>query len=184
MTPTVTISGFGLHTELGVPFDLALDSGGNIYVTEDSLAPPNGGQVSVFPPLASLPTAPSATITNGTYEPQGIALDTSGNIYVANYAANDVTIYSPNSYALIAQIQGDSTGISSPVGIALDAAGDIYVANCGEVCSGVLAPPDSITVYPPLAGLPTYPDTDIAPIATITGSNTGFIAPWFIAIGP
>src|SRR5580704_9224748 len=35
------------------------------------------------------------TITNGVQKPNGLATDESGNLYVANYLSNTVTVYAP-----------------------------------------------------------------------------------------
>ncbi|HVN63015.1 MAG TPA: hypothetical protein VMT58_00145, partial [Candidatus Binataceae bacterium] len=64
------------------------------------------------------------------------------------------------------------TGINFPVAVALDFSGNIYVAN-------FIA--NSITVYPPLGG--STGTLNEAPIATISGGNTGLFNPDGIAIG-
>ena len=176
----------GPKTGLSDPAGIALDSNLNIYVA-------NAGApgVSVYQPLGSsaglLNETPIATISGldtGLTYPQGIAVDsTSGNIYVADEGATSVYVYSPISpsctsaspctitAAPIATISGFDTGLSSPEGIALDSSDDIYVAD--ESAS-------SVYVYPPLASSTGLPDE--APIATISGSDTGLISPYGIAV--
>ena len=98
--------------------------------------------VFVFEPLASLLTdhnapdvAPSANISGsstGLRSPEGIALDSSNNIYVGNYGPSTVTVYSAGSTgnaAPIATINGNYTDLANPEGVALDSGGNIYVAD-------------------------------------------------------
>jgi sugar lactone lactonase YvrE len=69
--------------------------------------------------------ASTPTITSGLNGPYACAIDASGNLYVANLSANNVTKYSPSG-ALLLTISGSMSG---PEGVAVDAAGKIYVAN-------------------------------------------------------
>jgi len=170
----------GPMTGLSDPAGIALDSNLNIYVA-------NAGApgVSVYQPLGSstglLNETPIATISGsntGLLYPQGIAVDSSGNIYVADESAASVFVYPPlaSSTGLpnespIATISGLDTGLSSPEGIALDSSLNIYVAD--ESAS-------SVFVYPPLASSSGLPNE--APIATISGIDTGLISPYGIAL--
>ena len=83
----------------------------------------------------------SATIrgfSTGLFDPVGIALDGSGNIYVANdegslgssFTPASVTVYpagSSGNAAPSATISGDNTYLSEPTAIAIDSTGKIYV---------------------------------------------------------
>jgi len=175
--PIATIS--GSNTGLNTPYGIALDSSGNIYVA-DALA----SSVFFYPPLARstglLNEAPTATISgsnSGLSYPQGIALDSSGNIYVADNIANSVLVYPAGSNGNVAPSSATistsmTTGLRWPQGIALDSSGKIYVADDGF--SGV--GPGSVFVYP--AG----GNANAAPTATISGSNTGLNTPYGIAL--
>ena len=100
---------------------------------------------------------PATGSTAGLSAPAGIALDVAGRLYVANWCANSITVYSAGA-----------TGNASPV-TALShlqkrtAAGRLYVANSFG---------NSITVY--AAGA----TGNVSPVATIAGSNTGLSGPW------
>jgi sugar lactone lactonase YvrE len=187
--PTASISGDS--TELSTPAGIAVDSSGKIYVADSGAA-----SVFVYPALGSstgtLNEAPTASISGGSTElssPAGIAVDSSGNIYVADSGAKSVFVYpalggsgwvsgSPATYTVAptASISGSSTGLTSPNGIALDSLGKIYAADAGA---------ESVFVYPPLASLPSQPGyPNVTPSTTISGAQTGLAGPQFIAIQP
>lgn len=140
VAPFATISGG--NTELSSPTDLALDSGNNIYVADES-----SNSATTYSALGSstglLNEAPisdiSTTVTTGLSFPEGIALDSIGNIYVSDDGPSgggpgSVFLYSAGSNgnaAPSATIGGDSTGLTSPAGIAVDPSRNIYVADPG-----------------------------------------------------
>ncbi len=169
--PIATIS--GSSTGLLSPVGIAVDSKGKIYVTDKG-----ADSVFVYPPLGSstgtvneFPTVGINGSNTGLDDPYGIALDSSGNIYVLN--SRSVTVYSAGSTdnaAPIATISGSNTGLIVAYGIALDSGRNIYVANFGFVY------PSSVFVYS--AGS----TGNVSPFATITGSNTGLIDPFGIAL--
>lgn len=66
------------------------------------------------------------TITSGISAPNGIATDLKGNLYVANYVNNDVTVYAPNSSSPKTTI---SNGMNNPWDVKVDGFGNVYVLN-------------------------------------------------------
>ncbi len=167
---------------------IALDSSGKIYVADAGnpyASPPIPPNVFVYSVLGSrtglLNEAPIATISGsntGLVYPDGIAVDSSRNIYVADYFAVKVLVYPAlgSSTGLLdeaptATISGSNTGLLGPVGIALDSSGNIYVADYGAL---------SVFVYLPL-GSSTGPLNEV-PSAIISGSDTGLISPAGIAV--
>jgi hypothetical protein len=75
----------------------------------------------------------NATITNGIDDPEGVALDANGTLYVANFMQNStgaITEYPAGSSSPSATI---SSGISEPIGVAVDANGTLYVTNIGSL---------------------------------------------------
>jgi hypothetical protein len=69
---------------------------------------------------------PMRRITDGIDGPGGLALDSMGNLYVADTRSNRVTVYARGSGT---PKQTYSDGLSSPVDVALDASNDLFVAN-------------------------------------------------------
>ena len=182
----------GSKTLLDYPTGIALDPRENIYVANEfggPVAPHDSfdrGRITVYPTGSSGNIAPIATIrgaATGLAYPVAIALDSGGNIYVANeYTANassglgwdaSITAYpagSKGNAPPIATIAGDDTDLDYPQGIALDPSRNLYAV--GYV-NGVGR---SVNVYP--AGS----NGDASPTATIAGADTGLSEPQGIVL--
>jgi sugar lactone lactonase YvrE len=191
VAPTTTIS--GSNTELDTPEGIVVDSSLNIYVADDGDGSCDGTEsVYVYPLGSNGNAAPSATISGGNTGlcyPYGIALDSSGNIYVADEGAASVFVYPPlaslpkqpnyPNVTPIATISGNNTGLSGPYGIALDFSGNIYVADFSA---------NSVFTYPALGGTGWVAGTpatySVTPTATISGPLTELGEPQFIAVQP
>ena len=147
-----TIAGGGPHnlqslqTGLAQPSGLAVDSSGNVYV---SLAQINqiwkittAGSVSVFAGNGSYPydtdgiPALSATLN----QPEGLAFDTAGNLYVADSGHNRVRKISTGG--TITTVAGNGVPgfggdggaatlgqLNFPVAVAVDTANNVYIAD-------------------------------------------------------
>jgi sugar lactone lactonase YvrE len=123
--------------ENGIHFPRALlVSGGQLYVAD---APskrskhPNGS-ISVYP-LGLI--YPYQTITEGIHTPDALAVDGSGNLYVANLNGHNVTVYAPGGNVPIRTI---TDGVSSPRALAIGPQGNLYVANVYQSTISVYKP--------------------------------------------
>jgi sugar lactone lactonase YvrE len=163
--PIETIKGGS--TTLVNPVSVALDANGLIYVADAG-----GTDISIFPAYTTggtVTAAPLATISGSNTKlsnPNGVALDASGRIYVADYGSNAITIYAAYTGAAIgnvgpvAAIVGAATGLLTPTDVALDPTGRIYVANYNNNGTG------TVTVYAAYTGAALG---NVAPLASITG---------------
>ncbi len=131
---------------------------------------PSASSIQIFDASAEGAAAPVGVIQGdqtGITAPAAVALDRSGNLYVANAASSSPAILvfakgAKGNVAPLKAISGPSTQLNLPFGVAVATRGDIFVAN--EGASSVLR------FDAKAAG-------NIAPIATITGSDTGFAPP-------
>lgn len=115
---------------------VAFDRSGYLYAISDYF------EVSVFAPASRELVR---TITDGVFEPLALAVDRSGNLYVANGENGDygdIAIYPPNSATPSRTI---TEGIYDPESLAFDSSGNLYVGN------GLYA--DRVTVYSPSGAL-------------------------------
>jgi sugar lactone lactonase YvrE len=176
VAPIATI--VGDRTGLNSPGGIAIDSVGNIYVTNDVSATPSGGddKITVYARGSNGNAAPKATLyALGLRYPIGILVDSGGNLYVANTdggsgTAGSIVVYPPSSLVPSKAI-GLETALDGPSGITVDGSGTIYVTN-QENGNGEL---DSVNVYTP----GSYAEG--APSAAIVGTRTKLAQPFGIA---
>jgi sugar lactone lactonase YvrE len=129
VAPTRIIS--GPLTGLAAPSGLAVH-GKQIFVSDSCASGTCVGDVRVFPTSASGSVKPALVISNkAVRQPQGLAFDAAGNLYVAANGSNEIVSFSDpgTKPALLRTIVGPATQLASPGGIAVDAAGYVYVGN-------------------------------------------------------
>jgi sugar lactone lactonase YvrE len=115
------------------PYGVVVDSKGTLYVANHSGGSHGAGTVTEYPAGAK---KPSVTIS-GLIWPTGLALDQSGDLYIADKYSYGSTGYSAgNIYEVPA---GSNTAqnlgledLVSPWGVAIDAKGNIWVADWGQ----------------------------------------------------
>jgi streptogramin lyase len=139
-TPPSVMFG-GSNTQLNEPDAIAFDPDGNLWVanvgsntlTEFTAAQlKSGGNVAP----AGKTISGDATELNFPYD---LAIDAAGNIYVANYSGNSITVYDVGNQSGNVtpdqNIVGEATLLRAPVGIAVDSSSNIYVSQNGTLLS-------------------------------------------------
>ena len=156
----------GTSALLNEPFGIAVDGSGNLYVTElGNHTVRMVTQASVVTTLAG--TAGSIGSADGTgasarfNQPAGIAVDASGNLYVADSGSNTIrkiaaggvvtTLAGSPGVAGFADGTGASARFSNPRGLALDGSGNLFVADTGNSTIRRITPAGAVTT---LAGSP------------------------------
>ena len=130
----------------------AFDRKGRLFVS--TFLPEGGRAVEVFAPGANGCVKPKRTIS----DEGGLAIDSNNLLYVANSKTATIDIFPAGSSTMQAQIGGSNTGLVAPGTVAVDASLNVYVfdtttATISEFAAGAHG--------------------NVAPIRTISGSNTG-----------
>ena len=170
---------------------LALDAAGNLFVADwDNFLVRRVTAAGVVTTLAGSPgSAGSADGTGAAarfVNPNGLAIDTAGNVYVADWG--NATIRRITPAGVVTTLAGtpgspgsaDGTGaaarFSQPTGVAVDSAGNVYVADQGNNIIRRITPAGVVTTLAGSAGSAGSTDG--------TGSAARFTSPSVLSISP
>ena len=154
------------------PIGITVSSTGQAYVLEgeyDTYGDILATQIEVFAPGATAGTAATYTIAGSATElidPQDIAVDTAGNIYVANYQddnASQILVFAAGANGSVAPSRVISFN-SEITGIAVDSSANMYAAEVSTTGSASIVEYGAGT-----SGTPTA-------IKTISGTTSGLSA--------
>jgi sugar lactone lactonase YvrE len=184
--------GSGVAARFLHPGGIAIDAAGSLYVADtNNVTVRKITPTGVVTTLAGNPGSPSYSDGTGTAagfsDPRGIAIDSVGNVYVADTDANTIRKITPAG--LVTTLAGtpgivggtaDGAGaaarFSAPWGIAADTAGNLYVTDSGNSTIRKITP----------AGLVTTLAGEAGASGTVDGIGTAseFSLPKGIAIDP
>ena len=105
---------------LSLPYGLAFDAGGNLFVTNS-----HTNTVSKVTPAGAVSTF--VDNTHGLNAPQGLAFDASGNLYVASFTGGTISKVTPAG--AVSTFVDNTHGLNHPSGLAFDRSGNLYVAS-------------------------------------------------------
>ena len=138
------------------------DNNGNVIATAYLQGSGIGPQINFLP-------ATQSALGSGYYNPMGVAVDSSGDVYVADETHGEIK----EVLAVNGRIPSSPTinilasGLSFPQGVAVDGAGNVYVTDTeNNAVKEILAVNGSIPASP-----------------TILTLGSGFSYPWGIAVG-
>ena len=184
--------GTGSDAQFGVPFGVAMDSTDNIYVADTSnhtiRKVTTTGVVTTLAGLAgSIGSADGTGSAARFWYPAGVAVDSAGNVYVADKENRTIRKVMPvgtnwvvTTLAGLAGNAGsaDGTGgvarFNHPTGVAADSAGNVYVADTENHTIRMVTPLGTVTTLAGLAGSPGSADG--------TGSVARFDTPYGLTV--
>lgn len=181
--------GAGSSARFNSPTGVAVDSSGNVYVVESV-----NNTLRVITAVSDVTTLAGTAGTVGSTDstnsaarfktPSSVAVDTSGNIYIADYGNHTIRkVTSTGTVTTFAGLAGspgtaDGTGtaarFNSPAGVAVDSSGNVYVADAANCCIRKITPGGGVTTLAGTAG--TFGTTDG------TGAAARFFLPFGVAV--
>jgi sugar lactone lactonase YvrE len=173
-TKGAPVAGTAVSSPLGEVWGLAIDSSGTVYISDGSEQVIEkvtaSGQLSIFAGTVGqtgTPTSGPATSSHFRY-PSALAIDSSGNLYVADYENGRIEKITPSgtlsviagdgSFAVPTPGPATSSALWDPIGVAVDAAGDVYIADTSNYDIDAVTPGGTLSIIAGknTAGAPTY----------------------------
>jgi hypothetical protein len=137
------------------PNALALDASGNVFVSNYTGSIGSTGSVSELTASSAYTSGskfvPSAAAFN---QPQALALDSTGNVWIANCgfpcsgSGNNGSVgelTAGSSYSTGLNFAAAGAAFDAPIGIALDSSGNVFVANFDGVSGGAVGSVSELT---------------------------------------
>ena len=117
---------------LNESYGLTIDGSDNIWVANEQTANSinNGnGSVAKFSNTGQLLSGANGYSSGGVFFPQGLAADTTGNVWVVDYGDSLVSLLSTSGSAVNGTTAWGSGQLSLPVAVAVDASHNAWIAN-------------------------------------------------------
>jgi sugar lactone lactonase YvrE len=182
-------NGSALDARFNRPAGIVIDSADNVYVADGNnnviRKITAAGIVSDFAGISGTPGSLDATGTTATFNgPRGLALDSAGNIYVADRYNH--TIRKISSTGVVTTVAGSAglpervNGVGSaarfnhPVGVAVDSTGTLFVTDLVN---------NQIRKITPVGEVSTLAGSSTPSTADGVGLAAGFNNPYGIALG-
>ena len=128
---------------MGRVYAVQNQNGGTVTVIQGCIVEPTGSATATPTPTGTLTPTLSPTFTTTAlpsplscaassawqlYQPLGVALNSSGNVFVADSAAQQVLVFNPQGTPVPPANVGSGI-LDSPMGVALDGSGNLYVTD-------------------------------------------------------
>ena len=152
-------NGPATSAQLALPYGIAVDSGGNLYVADwgnNRIRKVSNGVITTVAGNGTRGFSGDNGLATGAQlaNPQGVAVDSAGNLYIADFGNASIRKVSNGIITTVAGngtpgFSGDNGPATSaqlylPYGIAVDSAGNLYIGDSGnnrirKVSNGVIA---------------------------------------------
>ena len=148
-------------SNLNNPFGVAVDASGDIFISDSSnnviekVTP--DGTLSIVAGTGQLGTpVPGPATSSNLFTPQGIAVDTSGNLYIADHYNQVIEKVTPDGTLSIVAGTGQrgtpvpgpatSSNLHDPEGLAVDAVGNLFIADSGNQMIEKVTPDGTLSI--------------------------------------
>jgi len=149
--------GLATSAQLSGSVGVAVDGIGNLYIADkdsERVREVSGGVIITVAGGGRNQLGGNIPATSALLSPAGVAVDSAGNLYIADYLNNVIRRVSDGVISIVAGngffgFAGDngpatSSQLNDPLGVAVDAAGNVYIADSynariREVSEGVIA---------------------------------------------
>ena len=186
---TSSVDGTGADARFEDPFSTAVDADGVVYVADSAAhvirrITPDGAVTTYAGSPGAFGSADGTGAAARFYSPFGVAVDTAGNVYVADSFNSTVRKIAPGG--IVTTLAGtarsgggtDGTGAAArfdqPFGIAVDANSTVYVSDARANTIRTISPAGVVTTLAGLAGTPGSADG--------TGTSARFNVPYAVAV--
>jgi len=164
-----SVDGVGQEARFDMPVCITVDNAGVVYVVDqfDSTLrriTPDGTVTTLQVALADAANTTEIASNPGLNHPNGIAVDCSGNLYIADTGNNTIRKIAPDgSLSTLAGVngtpgaadgQGATARFNAPFGIAVDLDGNVYVADQGNSTIRKITPDGMVSTIAGIAGNP------------------------------
>jgi sugar lactone lactonase YvrE len=181
--------GTGTAARFNFPSDVVVDAAGNLYVVDSTNNTirkiTTTGVTSTFVGVAGASGSADGIGSAARFNfPAGLAIDGSGNLYVADTGNNTIrkitTSGVVSTFAGVAGARGSADGTGSaarfaaPADVAVDSTGTLYVADTGNSTIRMVTPTGVVTTFAGLAGSNGSADG--------TGNAARFFSPEGVAV--
>jgi sugar lactone lactonase YvrE len=172
--------GAGSDARFNYPEGVAVDSAGNVYVADSGNSTirkiTSAGGVSTIAGFAGITGSADGTNSDARFwNPEGVAVDGAGNVYVADSFNSTIRKLTPvGTNWVVTTLAG---GFSKPGGVTVDSAGNLYVADTLSDTIRKMTPVGTNWVVSTLAGTPYISGTNDG-----TGTNAQFFWPSGVAV--
>jgi sugar lactone lactonase YvrE len=162
--------GKGAAASFKYPASVATDGAGNVYVADTDNGTirkitPAGVVTTLAGTAGNVGSADGMGATASFSSPRGVAIDTAGNVYVADTSSHAIRKITPGG---VVSTLAAGAALNQPSSVAIDAAGDVYVSDNYDNTVRRIAPGGDVSTLagPLVAGLKSP-----GGVATDSGGN-------------
>ena len=157
-------AGPATSSQLNQPYGVALDASGNVYIADsennviERVAPSGTLSIIAGNGTAGPPTAGPAPATGSNLNgPSGVAVDSVGNVYIADAANHVIEKVTPSGTLSVIAGTGEqgsptagpatSSSFDYPTGVAVDASNNLYVADLFNNVVEKITPSGTLSIF-------------------------------------